>query len=62
MKTFIEHSIITCPYCNHKEVECKSNDECKYFYDCVCCGSVIEPKPGDCCVFYSYGSIKCKQE
>ena len=32
---------------------------CQYFYDCKSCGALIKPKQGDCCVFYSYGSVKC---
>ena len=34
-------------------------DACVYFHDCAACGIVIRPKSGDCCVFCSYGSIKC---
>jgi len=58
MKIVQEHAIITCPICGHREVESKNIDECQYFYDCKCCRITIEPKPGDCCVFNSYGSNK----
>jgi hypothetical protein len=34
-------------------------DACLYFWDCPACGAVVRPKPGDCCVFCSYGSIRC---
>ena len=34
-------------------------DSCLYFYDCKGCGAVLKPKPGDCCVFCSYGSLPC---
>ncbi len=34
-------------------------DACLYFYDCKQCGTTLRPKPGDCCVFCSYGSVKC---
>nr|WP_304622111.1 GDCCVxC domain-containing (seleno)protein [Rhodohalobacter sulfatireducens] len=34
-------------------------DSCQYFWECEYCKSVIKPKPGDCCVFCSYGSVPC---
>ncbi len=32
---------------------------CQYFYECRKCGAVLKPLAGDCCVFCSYGSVKC---
>jgi hypothetical protein len=34
-------------------------DACQFFYECVQCKTVLRPKAGDCCVFCSYGSVKC---
>jgi hypothetical protein len=34
-------------------------DACQYFYDCQGCGVVLKPKPGDCCVYCSYGDVPC---
>jgi hypothetical protein len=34
-------------------------DACQYFYDCPACGALLKPKPGDCCVFCSYGDVPC---
>ena len=34
-------------------------DACQYFYDCANCKTVLKPKPGDCCVFCSYGDVVC---
>lgn len=34
-------------------------DACMYFFDCKGCGVLLRPKPGDCCVFCSYGTHKC---
>ena len=28
-------------------------------HECTNCGVVIKPKQGDCCVFCSYGTVKC---
>jgi hypothetical protein len=52
-------SIITCPHCGWQEGEMMPSDACQYFYDCKGCGAVLRPKPGDCCVFCSYGSVSC---
>lgn len=32
---------------------------CLFFYDCTGCGVRLKPKPGDCRVFCSYGSVPC---
>lgn len=34
-------------------------DACQYFYECTGCGTLLRPRPGDCCVFCSYGSVPC---
>ena len=30
-----------------------------FFYACEQCGTLLRPKPSDCCVFCSFGSMKC---
>jgi DNA-directed RNA polymerase subunit RPC12/RpoP len=52
-------SAITCPNCGHRAVETMPTDACIYFYDCPRCRAELSPKPGDCCVFCSYGSAPC---
>jgi hypothetical protein len=34
-------------------------DACQFFYECESCKALLQPKPGDCCVFCSFGSVKC---
>jgi hypothetical protein len=34
-------------------------DACQFFYECEGCKTLLRPTPGDCCVFCSYGSVKC---
>jgi len=34
-------------------------DACQFFYECAACHTVLRPKPGDCCVYCSYGSVQC---
>lgn len=55
----ITKSIITCPICGFKKEEEMPTNACQYFYECESCKNMIKPKPGDCCVFCSYGSVKC---
>ena len=52
-------SVITCLMCNHQRQETMPTDACQYFYECANCGALLRPKLGDCCVFCSYGSVKC---
>jgi hypothetical protein len=59
MKAVILESAITCPHCGHTETEIMPTTACQYFYDCKACGALLKPKPWDCCVFCSYGSVKC---
>lgn len=55
----ILESTITCPACNVAKIETMPTDACQFFYDCSACGTVLKPKPGDCCVFCSYGTVPC---
>jgi len=55
----ILESTITCPSCGHRSVEQMPTDACRFFYDCKGCGAHLKPWPGDCCVFCSYGSVRC---
>ena len=52
-------STLTCPHCGHQAVETMPTDACWFFYDCAGCGELLKPKPGDCCVFCSYGTVPC---
>ncbi len=55
----ILESTITCPHCATAKSETMPTDACRYFYECMSCGERLRPKPGDCCVFCSYGTTKC---
>ena len=52
-------STITCPHCGHAKEETMPTDACMYFYVCEECDSRFQPTTGDCCVFCSYGTVKC---
>ena len=53
-------SILTCPVCAFQKEETMPEDSCRFFYECEKCKTILKPKQGDCCVFCSYGSVKCQ--
>lgn len=55
----ITTSIITCPNCGFQKAEEMPVEACQFFYECENCKTVLKPEQGDCCVFCSYGSVKC---
>jgi len=54
-------SIITCPKCGHQKEETMPTDACLHFYECEKCHATLRPKPGDCCIFCSFGSVNVRQ-
>lgn len=52
-------SVLTCPACGASKVEVMPTDACQFFYECSSCNTLLRPNPGDCCVFCSFGSVKC---
>ena len=55
----LTRSVLTCPNCGHQTEEDMPLDACVFFFECEACHTRLRPKPGDCCVFCSYGSVKC---
>ncbi|MFX1252630.1 MAG: GDCCVxC domain-containing (seleno)protein [Promethearchaeota archaeon] len=58
----IEKSVVTCPNCGFEKEETMPLDLCVIYYECTNCKKILKPKPGDCCVFCSYGNIPCPPE
>lgn len=54
-----EYSTITCPACSFQKEEKMPVNACVHFYECINCKVMLNPKPDDCCVFCSYGTVKC---
>lgn len=52
-------SEVTCPFCGHKKIEKMPTDACQWYYECESCHELLKPRQGDCCVYCSYGSVKC---
>jgi len=53
------NSTLTCPECGFVTTESMPTDACIFFYECPGCAELLKPKPGDCCVFCSYGTVPC---
>ncbi len=52
-------SDLTCPKCGATSREKMPTDACIFFYECKQCHELLRPRAGDCCVFCSYGTVKC---
>ncbi len=52
-------SVLACPNCGFAKQETMPTDACQFYYECTGCKVLFGPQPGDCCVFCSYGSVKC---
>lgn len=59
MSAVILESVLTCPHCGHTQKEAMPTDACQFYYECLACHTLLRPKPGDCCVFCSFGSVPC---
>ena len=59
MKNIMLESEITCPECRHKQLETMPTNACAFFYECTNCKKLLKPQKGDCCVYCSYGTVKC---
>lgn len=59
MTAVLLESILTCPHCGLAVRETMPVDACLYFCECRNCKVLLRPKAGDCCVFCSFGSVRC---
>ncbi|HSA87064.1 MAG TPA: GDCCVxC domain-containing (seleno)protein [Nitrospira sp.] len=55
----VDYSVLTCPRCGNRSNQEMPQNACIVFFRCPSCKTVLRPLSGDCCVFCSYGSVKC---
>ena len=48
-----------CPVCAVVVTEWMPTDRCIVVWECTGCHATIRPKPGDCCVYCSFGDKRC---
>jgi len=51
--------VLTCPACGVESREAMPTDACLHSWSCPACRVMLRPRPGDCCVFCSYGDRCC---
>jgi hypothetical protein len=59
MNTVALESVLTCPRCGFAKLETMPTNACQFYYECSNCKALLRPNAGDCCVFCSFGSVKC---
>jgi hypothetical protein len=59
MSAPVLESVLTCPKCGFGKSEAMPTDACQFYYECTNCRTLLRPNAGDCCVFCSFGSVKC---
>jgi hypothetical protein len=59
MSEVVLESVLTCPHCGFAQSETMPTDACRFYYECRDCKALLRPKPCDCCVFCSFGSVRC---
>ncbi len=52
-------AVLTCPDCGAQTEEAMPTDACRIQYECLSCGFVLRPRPGDDCVFCSFADTPC---
>ena len=55
----ILESVVTCPTCEADSSERMPEDASQFFWECPVCEAVARPKPGDFCVYCTYGTVPC---
>ena len=55
----ILRSTLTCPHCGARNAHEMPTNACVWFHECAACGELLRPKAGDCCVFCSWGDVRC---
>jgi hypothetical protein len=59
MSDIVLESVLPCPHCGFAKQVTMPTDACQFYYECGNCKTVLRPNPGDCCVFCSFGTVKC---
>jgi len=53
---------LTCPECGTKQKGEMLEAAYSYAYQCNGCSEIIEKKSDSCCVYCSYGEVRCPSE
>jgi phage terminase large subunit GpA-like protein len=50
---------LSCPECGENQRVDMLDADYSFAYQCNSCNSIIEKKENSCCVYCSYGEVKC---
>ncbi len=53
---------LTCPDCGSKQKSEMLEAAYSYAYQCNSCSEIVEKKEDSCCVYCSYGDVKCPDQ
>ena len=59
MKQMKSESTVQCPKCGFRSTERMPTDYSLVRYECKNCGYIMTPRKGTCCIFCSFGDVKC---
>jgi hypothetical protein len=52
-------STVRCPKCGFESPEQMPERYCLVRYECRMCGHIMVPGEGKCCIFCTFGDVKC---
>ncbi|MGZ3898857.1 MAG: GDCCVxC domain-containing (seleno)protein [Bacteroidia bacterium] len=52
-------SVVKCPICKYKKEIIMPTYSSIVLYECEECNARLKPRPEECCIFCSYGSVPC---
>lgn len=53
------HSVVKCPECGAFQMEEMPEEALVLAWECPGCGRVIRAAEGACCIYCSWGSVRC---
>ena len=59
LSIIIYRNTLCCPNCNHTQSEDMPALDKTRFYQCEDCNEIVKARESDCCVYCSYGEVKC---
>ncbi len=58
----LSKNMLTCPECASQQTAEMLDTGHSYAYQCDHCSEIIEKKEDSCCVYCSYGEVKCPSQ
>ncbi|WP_428984160.1 GDCCVxC domain-containing (seleno)protein [Ralstonia psammae] len=59
MRAVVLESVLTRPHCGSAKRDLMPRRPCLFYWGCPQWRTLLRPKPRDCCLFCSFGSVPC---